>query len=210
MTEPLSAIFGFLGFFYGLLLPLMVLQIIALLFIPSMLNTGAKPREVGEALFCYLMQGVGVILMTVGALPTVFSVFAGVAFPGRTYVALLVVFTCGGILFLIHDQLSQSLSSASKAVPQAVYFFSLKIIGNLIALLSGLSIILSIITGNTQQGWWVMPFVLLFYGLILSWCTRVDQEKQVFQSAPMQVPTRITAKKPAARSKPKKTAKKKR
>ena len=96
IENPLSTIFGFIGSFYGLVLPLLIIFFLTVMFLASMSVPGAKPRRVGDAIYCYLMHGVSVILMTVGALPTVFSVFAGVAYTGRTYIALLLVFACGG------------------------------------------------------------------------------------------------------------------
>lgn len=205
MTDsPLITIFGFIGTFYGLVIPLLIILSLTLLYIASLYNAGAKPRAVGEAIYCYLLHAVSVLLMTIGALPTVYSVFAGIAYTGRTYVALLLVFACGGLLFLLQDQAVRSLESASKAVVESVYMLTLKIIGNLLTLLSALSILLSIILGDYESGWWVTPFVLLLYGMLLSWTTRNENDKTVFHTAPMTVTAQAT--KP---SKSKSTSKKK-
>ena len=185
MDNPLTTIFSFVGTFYGLVLPLLLVLALSVLYIPSMLSPGAKAQGIGEAIYCFAMQIIGILLMTLGALPTVFSVFAGIAFTGRTYIGLLVVFACGGILFLMHETMAHELDPASKAVPEAITFFTIKIFGNVLAILSALSILLAIITGSTQAGWWVMPFVLFFYGLLLAWCTRSEREMKVFKSSPI-------------------------
>ncbi len=185
MDSPLTTIFSFVGAFYGLVLPAAILLGAALLFIPSMMAPGAKAQKVGEALHCYAMMVIGILLMTLGALPTVFSVFAGLAFTGRTYLGLLVVFACGGALFLAYEQIGHRLDSASKAVPAAIYFLTVKFVGNTLALLSALSILLTLIIGSAQAGWWVLPFVLFFYGLLLSWVTRNELEGRLFESAPI-------------------------
>lgn len=202
VENPLSTIFGFIGSFYGLVLPLLTIFFLTVLFLASLSVPGSKPRRVGDAIYCYLMHGISVLLMTVGALPTVFSVFAGVAYTGRTYIALLLVFACGGLLFLVQDQATQSLDSASKAVTEAIYFTTIKIIGNVIALLSGVSIFLSIVLASFQPGWWVTPFVLLLYGMLLSWCTKGNQDWELMKALQVQSPA------PARASTPKLKAKK--
>jgi hypothetical protein len=208
VENPLSTIFGFIGSFYGLVLPLMTIFFLAILFLASMSMPGAKPRRVGDAIYCYLMHGVSVLLMTVGALPTVFSVFAGVAYTGRTYIALLLVFACGGLLFLVQDQATRGLDSASKAVAEAIYLTTIKIVGNLIALLSGVSIFLSIVLASFQPGWWVTPFVLLLYGMLLSWCTKGNQDWELLKALQVTTsPARSAAPRPKAK---KRSTKKKR
>jgi len=185
VENPLTTIFGFIGSFYGLVVPLCTLFFLAILFLASMSVPGAKPKGVGQAIYTYIMHGTSVLLMTIGALPTVFSVFAGVAYTGRTYIALLLVFACGGLLFLMQDQETHNLDSASRSVPEALYMTTLKVIGNLLAILSTLSILLSIVLASFQPGWWVTPFVLLIYGLLLSWCTRGSHDWELFKTMQM-------------------------
>lgn len=198
VENPLSTIFGFIGSFYGLIVPLLTIFFLTVLFLASLSVPGSKPKLVGEAIYSYLMHAVSVLLMTIGALPTVFSVFAGVAYTGRTYIALLLVFACGGLLFLVQDQAIRSLDAASKAVVEAVYMTALKIIGNLMALLSAVSIFLSIVLASFQNGWWVTPFVLLLYGLLLSWCTKGAHEWEFVKAL------QVTAAAPARSSTPRK------
>jgi len=195
MDNPFVTIFGFVGVFYGLILPASILLVLTLLFIPAMIHPGAQPRSVGEAVYCFSMQIVSVILMTVGALPTVYSVFAGVPFTGRTYVSLLAVFACGGVLFLMHEQKSHRLDPASKAVPEAITFFLFKILGNVIAILATLSILLALVTGATEAAdWWITPLVLLLYGLLLVWCTREEEPSRLFESVKLSAAKKTAAK----------------
>ena len=205
VENPLSTIFGFIGSFYGLVVPLLLIFFLTVLFLASMAVPGAKPKGVGEAVYCYLMHGLSVLLMTIGSLPTVFSVFAGVAYTSRTYIALLLVFAVGGILFLVQDNAVRDLDAASKAVSEAVYLTTLKVIGNVLALLSTLSIFLSIVLASFQTGWWVTPFVLLLYGLLLSWCTKGSNDWELVKA--LQV-TAAPVKAPAPKPKAKKRRKK--
>lgn len=200
VENPLSTIFGFIGSFYGLVVPLLTIFFLAVLFLASMSVPGAKPKGVGEAVYCYLMHAVSVLLMTIGALPTVFSVFAGVAYTGRTYIALLLVFACGGLLFLVQDNAVRGLDAASKAVSEAVYMTTLKVIGNMLALLSALSIFLSIVLASFTAGWWVTPFVLLLYGLLLSWCTKGNNDWELVKALQVSAaPAKSSTSRPKAR-----------
>ena len=209
VENPLTTIFGFIGSFYGLVVPLCTLFFLAILFLVSMSVPGAKPKGVGQAIYTYIMHGTSVLLMTIGALPTVFSVFAGVAYTGRTYIALLLVFACGGLLFLMQDQETHNLDSASRSVPEALYMTTLKVIGNLLAVLSTLSIFLSIVLASFQPGWWVTPFVLLLYGLLLSWCTRGSHDWELFKTMQMTAaPAKSVSPKPKAKRAPAKKKKK--
>ena len=141
--------------------------------------------------------------MTIGALPTVFSVFAGIAYTGRTYIAFLLVFAVGGLLFLMQDQVARSLDASSKAVPEAIYTTTLKFLGNVLVLFSVLSVFLHIVLAAYEEGWWVTPFVVLLYGLLLSWCTRGNVDAEMFKTVQM-------ASAPAKARSPKKASTKKR
>lgn len=206
MTDAplLSAMFSFVSVFYGLLVPLLIVLSFALLFIPSMLYPGAKPYEVGSALFHYCMQGLGILLMTVGALPTITSVLAGIELTGATYFTLLLVFAAGGILFLWHDNAVRVLDTASRAVPGAIFLYTVKSIGYLIIVLWSLSVLSIIVGRSADTGWWIQPLVMLVYGTLLTLCAHsepTDTHISVFKSISMN-PKRSasTSKKPVRKS----------
>ncbi|PIR52614.1 hypothetical protein COU76_05485 [Candidatus Peregrinibacteria bacterium CG10_big_fil_rev_8_21_14_0_10_49_10] len=182
----LSTIFSFVSVFYGLLVPLLVLQAVALLFIPSLMKPGAQPSGVGAAIFSYLMESVGILLMTVGALPTVISVLAGVELSGTTYFTLLVLFAAGGLLFLWHDNRVREIEDASRAVPATIFMYMFKIMGFLIVFLWVLSLFTTLMQGiPTEQGWWILPLVMIVYGTLLTWCTHAETRsgtQSVFRS----------------------------
>lgn len=182
VDNPLSTIFAFIGSFYGLIVPLLIMTLVTLLFFAGLASPGAKPRSVGEAIVCYLLHAASVLLMTIGALPTVFSVFAGIAYTGRTYIALLLVFAVGGMLFLIQDQAARGIDSASRAVVEAIYMTTLKLIGYVVTLLATLSLLLSIVLLSFQPGWWVAPFTYLLFGLLLSWCIKDHNDLTFFKN----------------------------
>src|SRR3989338_4371203 len=104
---------------YSLLLPLALLQFFALLFIPSILLPGTKPPHVAKAIYCYLLQTVGVLLMSGSGIPAIYAVVTQTEVGGRTYLALLLLFLAGGITFLWHEHLSLQVEKPSRAVPFA-------------------------------------------------------------------------------------------
>lgn len=208
MTGDISFLFGATGLLYGLAMPVAIALILAVILIPSLQRPGAHVRSVGDAVYCYLMLGVGVLLMTMGALPTVHSVLVGAAYAGETYIALLFIFAVGGALFLWHDNLIRTIDGASKSVPAALYFSLLKIVGRVITLLAALSLSLTIILRGTDlPGWWVTPLIMLLYGLLLSWCTASGTKTGSFF---LSMPMSTAAPKAVASVSPKASAKKSR
>lgn len=158
---------------YGILVPLFLVQLIALLFIPSLLAAPAKAHAIGAAIHCYCIQGFGVLLMTAGSLPTVHSVLAGVSYTGGTYFGLLLIFAAGGGLLLWQDQRSAFLDSAACAVPATIFLLAFRILGQVTLVLAILSFLLSVTMGSTEVAdWWVMPVLMAVYGGLIAWCTR--------------------------------------
>ena len=72
MFEAPSALFSMTGIVYGLVLPLLVLHVIAMLFIPGLAASGVKVMGLGKAIYCFLLQALGILLMTLGGLPAGF------------------------------------------------------------------------------------------------------------------------------------------
>lgn len=195
MEAPLSVFFSATGVVYGLFVPLVIVQLLLLLFIPALLRSGASVKGIAEASYCYIMMTIGVVLMTLGAIPTIYSVLGGYVFDGSVYIGLLLVFAFGGAVFLWHEQECRLIDSNSRAVPAAVFVTMFKIVGRLLAILAALSLVLSIILRTTTEyGWWVTPFIMLVYGLLVTWVTRADKSKPIFQSSPMQFSALRTAK----------------
>lgn len=158
---------------YGILIPLVLVQFFALLCIPSLLAAPMKARAVTDAIHCYALQGLGVLLMSLGALPTVYSVLAGISYPSGTYFGLLLVFAVGGALFLWQDLRTRHLDPVARAVPAAIFFSTVRLIGQSTFILALLSFMLSLTLDVTDiPGWWVMPVVVATFGGLLAWCTK--------------------------------------
>ncbi len=160
--------------------PLGILGLLALLFIPSLLSSGAKARPAMDALTRYFLMAAGVLLMSLSALPTVQSVFSGITFAAETYVALLLVFATGGAIFLWQENALQSIDPASKEIPGLLYTSLFRLIGCLLSIVAALSLALAIVLRATGTGWWIDASVLLLFGLLLCACTQQREEKQGF------------------------------
>lgn len=163
-----------MGLFSLLLGLLFLLLIFSLILATSLTREAAKPQAVGEAIYCYLVQSIGIILMSIGALPTLYSVLTRAPLQSLTYSALLFVFSIGGLVFLWHDYLVQRLPSSSRTVPAAIYLSTWKFIGFALLLFALLSLILKILLlrGAVSPPSFALHGVLALYGLILWWSTQ--------------------------------------
>ena len=164
-------------FTFGLL-PIGILLAFAIALIPCLLTPGAKIGASMNALYCYVLQAVGVAMMTAGALPAVYGVLEKFSdgmerFTAEAYLALLILFSCGGITFLWHEQIAERIDDASRRVPALLFWYTFKSLGCLLILIGVLSLLFTmLLTHPLVSTWWITPVVMLLYGLLLSWCTR--------------------------------------
>ena len=194
-----APLFGSMGLFVSLTLPFLLVLALSLVIIASASVGGAKAPKVGEATFHYLLQGLGILFMTAGALPTLLSVLTGPPLPGRIYMSLLWVFLVGGALFLWHEQAIERLDHASVSVPQAIFLTVIRTIGYLVALFSGLSLLLSVALNKMPAHWWVTPLVLFLYGALLCWSAGANESGSSFQSTALHAVIKPPAKKAGKR-----------
>lgn len=190
----LNTMFNVIGIFYGLVMPLLVLHIFALFFIPSLLKEGtSNVTEIGKAAYCYLAELLGLLLLTIGGLPTMYSVLAGRPLSDAKYVALLLIFAVGGLIYLWHDSLVESVNASARKVPSALFFFTVKLIGFLAVTFSALSLLLTIILqqGPLPQDWWVMHTVVFIYGVLIWWCTSFDEGGRDLFSRSLTLPAAV-------------------
>lgn len=187
--HPLSIVVSPASLTYGILVPLMVIQLFAMLMLPGLLRPGTKPGEVGRATFYYLAMAVGVLLMSIGGLPVLYALLASLPMVGKVYTGLLMIFAAGGILFLAYDAQTRTVDPASRAVPETIFFFSWKFIGLLSAIIAmGTFIMRILISGGVlDPRWWVAHMLFLLYGLVLSWFTHLPVGVPLlpFSSAPI-------------------------
>lgn len=152
---------------------LFLLLIFCLVLATSLSREAARPQAVGEAVYCYLVQSVGIILMSISAVPTLYSVLSRSPLHSLTYAALLFVFSIGGLIFLWHDYLVSRLPAPSRSVPEAIYLSMWKFIGFTLLVFALLSIILNILLQSpVHMSSIVLHSLLALYGLVLWWTTQ--------------------------------------
>lgn len=172
MFTPFQVIhpIGLLSVLLGILF---LLLIFCLILATSLAREAAKPQAVGEAVYCYLVQSVGITLMSIGAVPTLYSVFSRTPLQSLTYAALLFVFSIGGLIFLWHDTLAHRLSPPSRAVPEAIFLSTWKFIGFTLFVFAIISIILNILLRSAlPTSSLTLHSILALYGLVLWWSTQ--------------------------------------
>ncbi len=169
MNSPvsLSSMFQTVGLVYGWTMPVLVLVGIALLFIATA-RDNARPHLQVRVIYCHLAQTLGILLMTAGALPAIYAVFAPQPLDQMTYLGLLLVFCIGGLTYLIHDTSLRAIDRATRAVADAIFFHIWKLTGLLIILFTGLSLALRYMMDmQNAHEWRVMHLTMLLYGLVL-------------------------------------------
>lgn len=186
-TTAFTGLFGDMALFYALLLPVVTAQFLALMLLPTLLK-GARTNEGSRACYCVFAEGLGIILMAFGGLPTLASVLAKLALPPMTYASLLFTFVIGGLVFLRHDHLLHQIDAASRMVPETIAFYTWKTVGLLSSVLGFLYLLVYLLlsNGNTSGSWWALPATLLFFGVLLLWATAKDGTSAVFLKAPIQ------------------------
>jgi hypothetical protein len=171
---------------YAVVIALSLSAVFALLLIPSLLPPGARPGAAAKALFCYFMQFIGIALMTLSGLPAVIGVAMGIGYPHQSYLALLMIFAIGGLLFLWYENRQGSLDPISSAVPHLLFHYTLKFTGFLTSLLAALTLLAVLLfpPPNLLGSWWIIPLIIFFYGVFLSWCTLSLPQHDTAKPAP--------------------------
>lgn len=189
--EPLVTGLGFASMFSLLIVPLAIVQLFAVLFIPSMLVPGAKPMAVGKAVYAYTMQTVGIILMVGGAFPALYGVLQKLVYPEELYtteiyIALLVLFATGGLLFLWHEQMAQSVDEMSRRVTAALFWFFWRAVGALSLIFAVLSLLLTMLLTPQplEPDWWIIPVLTLAFGWLLCYATRMPKAAVMRSGSP--------------------------
>lgn len=182
-----------------------------LLLLPSILRAGTSVEQTAQAAYGYIIQTIGIFLMTMSGLPAFYAAIGSQAFSSGMYSALLAVFAVGGILFLWQDGAMRKIDYASRMLPHLIFFYVWKLIGVLAMLAAGLSAVFFLLTSTAlpANGWWMSYLGLFAYGAIVSWLTFERPIRKSFSSAPMMMKPAMGAhvKKPIAK-KPSKKKKK--
>ncbi len=159
---------------YAGIFALAVMLLYLMILVPSLLPNKARPEDIGRSLFCYLMEGIGVAIMSVSGLTAVIGVLAGIPAPAFSYLLLLLVFGAGGVIFLRYESRQRIIDPNAQIIPSLLFRYTVKLVGVASGLLGGFSLISFLFFRpiGIAPRWWVNPLVMLIYGCFLVWVTR--------------------------------------
>ncbi len=173
----------YFGMLYDMALPVLLVLAVAFLLLPKLLESSSKPHLTARAYFCHLMEVIGVFLMSLSAMQTMVNVLdtfflTGQSYSAQQYLSMLIMFSTGGFLFLWCDQQIQEIDEDARRVPDLIYLFFMKAVGHLSLVFAALALAWTVALGiENFAGWWVVPFVLLVFGSVLSWLTASEDYK---------------------------------
>lgn len=201
-SQLITELLGFGNILYAFAKPIIVLQVFAFLLLARTFESSKDPWKLAQAFFCYIMEIVGIVLMSIGALPTIMAVLGSQGFSPDLYLGLLLVFAAGGILFLWIDQFVRNMDKQTRLLPELIFVYTIKTFGYLSVIFAVLSLSLSITSGALgTPGWWIVPLVTLAYGMLLSFLTSSVAPWQAASPAKSATTKKAAAKKKTAAKK---------
>lgn len=136
------------------------------LFIPSLLVTGSKPEGVAKAIGGYLWKTVGLFLLAMSSIQLMYSVITQ-QLPDPALLSGLILLMVVGIGIMIHaSRIIAEVDHASAMVPRLVFSHTCELIGGVVALISALSLGLSLLI-TMEAPEWQMPATMILLGSIL-------------------------------------------
>jgi hypothetical protein len=163
MTDLAFSLFDPSALIYALVV---VVAAHVLLFIPSLLVTGAKADQVARAISYYLWKTFGLILVGLSVAQLTSSLIANQLPEDALLSSLILLFAIGvGIMTHASRELAE-LDHASVMVPRLVFSHSIEIVGGLVALLALMSLLVSFLMTETIEGWQT-PVTMMLLGVTL-------------------------------------------
>lgn len=132
-----------------------------LLFIPSLLVPGAKPQAVARAISCYLWKTVGLIIMAMSIVQLAYNLVNGRLPDSPLLSALILLFVVGVGTMVQASRMVKSVDEASVMVVRLVFSHTCEVVGGIIALVSALSISLTVLLTNGLTDWQMSATMLL-------------------------------------------------
>lgn len=146
--------------------PVMLVITFTLLLIPSLLVTGAKPEAATKAIGCYILKTVGLILLAASVIQLTYGLIT-LRLPDPEESTILVLLLVTGIGIMVHQsRIVATIDAPSVSVVRLVFSHTCELVGALVALGSGLSLMISFLITQNSSGW-EMSGTLLLLGLLL-------------------------------------------
>jgi hypothetical protein len=149
----------------AIVVPIGVVIAFTLLFIPSLLVTGAKPEGVGRAITAYMLKTLGLIFVGLSAVEFTYGLIV-THLPSYPIFSVLALLFAIGVALMIHaSRILQSIDSASSVVVKLIFFHSLEVLGVLTAVISALFVGVTFVM-TKQLLKWELPTTLILLGVI--------------------------------------------
>jgi hypothetical protein len=169
---PSLSLLGFTSLFYATFLPLLLLLVVGVLFVPCLLHARNAPAmEIGRALIAYLFMSIGAALILSGGIPWAFAFLSFQPTPQDTLVTFLILICSGVLTLLAVRRARKNIKEEAQVLPRAIFVTSFLLAGLLLILLGLLLLLLSGLTpGETSLpwSWWIAPVLLIVVGFILA------------------------------------------
>ncbi|MEQ1849762.1 MAG: hypothetical protein ABL890_04190 [Candidatus Peribacteraceae bacterium] len=147
--------------------PMIVAGLVALLFIPGLMVTGAKPEGVGRAIVCVLWKAFGLVLIALSVTQLASDVVLSERLTEQPMLSVLVLIMVVGIGIMVQaSRVLAGVDAASKAVPRLVFILTCETIGGLLVVVSMMTILVNFLMTNALTGW-EMQTVLGLLGVVL-------------------------------------------
>ncbi len=132
-----------------------------LLFIPSLLVPGAKPQGIARAISCYLWKTIGLIIMAMSIVQLAFNLVNGQLPDSPLLSALILLFVVGIGIMVQASRMVKTVDEASVVVVRLVFSHTCEVVGGMVALISALSIALTVLLTNNLADWQMSATMLL-------------------------------------------------
>lgn len=149
----------------AIIMPISIVIAFTLLFIPSLLVTGAKPESVGRAITAYMLKTLGLIFVGLSAVELTYGLIV-TRLPSYPILSILALLFAVGVALMIHaSRILQSIDSASSIVLKLIFFHSLEVLGVLTAVISALFVGVTFVM-TKQLLKWELPTTLILLGVV--------------------------------------------
>ena len=125
-------------------------------------------EKVTKAVTCYLIQSIGMLLIGLSVVQIIYGLVTMTLPSLQTLSAILLVLVVGlGLVVHASRVLFDTVDEASETVPRLVFSHTLEVLGVVIAVVAGLSLVLTFILRQNFSGW-EMPATMLLIGILLA------------------------------------------
>ena len=158
-------------------LPIGIVAIVALLFIPSLLVPEAKPHAIARAITCYLLKTLGLCMIGISLVVATINMMSFNLPEFSSISVLLLLFVVGLGLAVHQSQIESSLDNASVNVVSTIFYHSYEIIGAIVVLFSLLSLSIQFLLTQQIEGW-QLPATFSLFGLLLMLAASIHIQRE--------------------------------